>query len=52
VITINESEALQLLDNAVAQLQTNRQTHVQLQQAVEVLKLAIQPKTEEKEEKK
>ena len=48
---MTKEEALNLLDQAVSQLQTNRQTHIQLQQAVEVLKEAIAPKIA-KEDKK
>ena len=45
---MTKEEALNLLDQAVSQLQTNRQTHIQLQQAVEILKEAIKPKEEPK----
>jgi hypothetical protein len=41
-------EALNILDQAVSQLQANRQIHVQLQQAIEVLREAIKPKEEKK----
>lgn len=41
-------EALQLIDNAVAQLQTNRETHIRLQQAIEVLKKIINPEISKK----
>lgn len=37
-------EAIQLVDSAVSQLQTNRETHVKLQQAIEVIKEAVKPK--------
>lgn len=54
MFTIKPEEALQLCDQAISQLQANRDVHVRLQQAVEVLKEAIipVPKPEPKEEKK
>ena len=39
-------DALQLIDNALSQLQLNREGHVKIQQAVAVLKQAIEPKKE------
>ena len=38
------TEAISLLDQAVSQLSANREVHVKLQQAIEVLKEAITPK--------
>lgn len=40
-------EAIQVVDNAVAMLQVNRQTHVQLQEAIATIKKNIQTGTEE-----
>lgn len=36
-------QALALLDNAASQVAATRETHVQIQQAVEVLRQAIDP---------
>ena len=49
---MSPNDALSLLDQAVSQLSANREVHVKLQQAVEVLKEAIRPKTAKEEEKK
>ena len=46
---MNPSEALNLLDQAVSQLSANRDVHVRLQQAIEILREAIRPKTAKKE---
>ncbi len=45
-------EALQICDQAVSQLQANREVHVKLQEAVQVLREAIipTPKPEAKKE--
>jgi len=42
------SDALQILDNAVSTINTDRKNHSILQQAVEVLREAIKPKEEKK----
>ena len=39
-------EALNLLDQAVSQLQTGREVHMKLQQAVQILRETIKPKEE------
>ncbi len=41
-----ELEALALLNQAVSQLQVNRETHTRLQQAVMTLQEALKPKKE------
>jgi len=41
---MTKEEALQILDNICAQVSLNREGHVKLQQAIEVLREAIQPK--------
>jgi len=48
---MDENQALQLLDQAVSQLSANREVHVKLQQAVEILREFINKNTA-KEEKK
>jgi len=45
---MSPTEALSLLDQAVSQLQAVRQVHVQLQQAIEILKEVLKPKVETK----
>lgn len=45
---MNPNDALNLLDQTVSQINTDRKNHVLLQQAVEVLKEAIKPKEEKK----
>ena len=45
-------QALDLLNQAASQAPMDRKSHVMVQQAIEVLKKAIQPKEEVKEEKK
>lgn len=49
---MNPIEALQILDNVCSQVSLNREAHVKIQQAVEVLKGAIipVPKPAEKKE--
>ena len=47
---MSPNDALNMLDQAVSALQANRQVHVQLQQAIEILREAI--KEEPKEIKK
>lgn len=42
-------EALQLLDQAVAQMNTNRETHSRLVEAVDTLGKAIQPQQKPQE---
>lgn len=44
-------EAVNLLDGAVSQLQVKREVHVQLQQAVEVLRKLAQSKPKESAKK-
>lgn len=39
-------QALELLNNTVAQIQLNRNSHIELVKAVEVLRTAINKKTE------
>lgn len=43
-------EAIQLLDQTVAQLQVTREVHVRLQQAIDVLKPKQTKKVEKKKE--
>lgn len=45
-------EALQILDNAVATLQVDRNTHARLQQAAMIIKEALTAKTKKEENKK
>lgn len=45
-------QAIQILDQAASQSPMDRKSHVMVQQAIEVLKKAIQPKEEVKDEKK
>lgn len=49
---MNAQEALQILDNVCSQVSLNREAHVKIQQAVEVLKEVIRPKVAKEEEKK
>lgn len=44
-------QALNLLDNAVSQINTNRVTHVELQKAVEILRNTIKLEKRETEAK-
>lgn len=48
---MDAQQALQILDQAVSTINTDRKNHVLLQQAVEVLKEAIQPRTASEEKK-
>jgi hypothetical protein len=48
---MNENEALKILDNVCSQTSMNRESHIKVLQAVEILKEFIRPKTS-KEEKK
>lgn len=49
---MTNQEALNLLDNAVAQLQVNRVTHAKLQEAIRVLQEVITSKVAKEEKKK
>ena len=48
---LSPDEALQVLENAVRQIQTNYDTHAVFQQAVQVLKLKLVEKNSKKDEK-
>jgi hypothetical protein len=43
---MNPNEALQILDQAVSQLQANREVHIKLQEAIGILKETIKSKSE------
>jgi hypothetical protein len=47
---MDKQEALNLLDQAASQLQASREVHYKLQQAVELLRMEINPPKEEKQE--
>lgn len=46
---MNTQQALELLDKAVAQVTTNRETHIALATAIDVIKKALAPKEDKVE---
>lgn len=48
---MDTNQAIELLDQAVGQLQANREIHIQLSQAIKVIQVALAEKNEEKKPK-